>query len=256
MWEFLRRFDWLALAVLISFAGEQTIVIVPGLLKEPIVRYCYEGEKAEYKKEGIPSGATVTCREHWVDRNREYIDVASVAVTAIFTAFLGISTYWLWLATKRTADLAREEFIATHRPKIRVRAVQFTDAQRSKPGKYPVSFICRNEGETRAIIINLATAFIGSAVPARITNPPKFRNRKVSILLDVGAEITFTSASKMTLDDNVRSAIATDHWGEFFVGVISYLDGNEVARKIGFARKCDIFGMWKPHDDDEYEYSY
>jgi hypothetical protein len=62
------------------------------------------------------------------------------AYVALFTALLFFSTVALWLATRGllratrdTTELAREEFIATHRPKIRVHVAEFKHV----PDKYP-----------------------------------------------------------------------------------------------------------------------
>jgi hypothetical protein len=256
MWEFIRKFDWFALAVGLSFAGAQAIIIVPSLIKEPVVRYCYEGEEPEYKPEGIRLGITVSCRAHWVERNRDGVELSAAVVTAAFTVFLGISTYWLWLATRASVDLGREEFVATHRPKLRVRKVQLDEDERSKRGESVLSFICRNEGETAATITNVATAFIQSSVPSRITNPPELKSWSVKIRLAVGQDVRLETVDKIAMDGGIDLAIANGSWGQFFVGEITYSDDVGVSRKMGFARKCDEFYMWKPYDDEEYEYSY
>jgi hypothetical protein len=68
---------------------------------------------------------------------------------AIFTAVLAVSTIALWRATKRQIELAREEFISTHRPKLIVR--QFGLAAQPQHGDIlQVEFSIVNIGDSDA----------------------------------------------------------------------------------------------------------
>jgi hypothetical protein len=61
----------------------------------------------------------------------DFLQTYNGAVTAVATVFIGVFTYVLAIVTSRQArltkesiDLARKEFIATHRPRVIVRLIQ------------------------------------------------------------------------------------------------------------------------------------
>jgi hypothetical protein len=71
-------------------------------------------------------GRTKSCLGEFLIRDGE-------AITAFFTVVLGVSTIGLWASTwhlwgvtKDSVDLARKEFLSSHRPQIRIKHVQMT----------------------------------------------------------------------------------------------------------------------------------
>src|SRR6267154_4374112 len=65
----------------------------------------------------------VICEGAFVDANREAITAAATVAIAAFTLVLWLATSRQARLTAQTIALARDEFNATHRPRIRVRHV-------------------------------------------------------------------------------------------------------------------------------------
>jgi hypothetical protein len=72
-----------------------------------------------------------------------------------------VMAWFTWKLTD-SIKLEREEFIATHRPKIIVRAFRLNLEGVTIDHKYPVEFIYLNEGETPAHIKEIGTVLINS----------------------------------------------------------------------------------------------
>jgi hypothetical protein len=87
----------------------------------------------------------------------EFLDKYNGAVTAVATAFIAIFTIVLVFVTGRQArlttaalNLARQEFVATHRPRVIVRYIQGPFENEEGGQFYCVAFV--NIGANRAII--------------------------------------------------------------------------------------------------------
>ena len=96
--------------------------------------------------------------------------VASIAI-ALFTLTLKLSTDKLWKATNNALDVARREFIATHRPQLKVGAVSWDEPiDSSPPAQDPivVRFDVVNVGQSTARMISRYAGVI-------FTYPPRSR---------------------------------------------------------------------------------
>jgi hypothetical protein len=76
---------------------------------------------------------------------------ASFALFAIFTGSIWWSTHRLWVATKESLQLAKQQYEAAHRPRLRVRRIRLEPPETGNPVR--VSFEVVNIGDTNARII-------------------------------------------------------------------------------------------------------
>jgi hypothetical protein len=89
----------------------------------------------------------------------EALNYISPALTAIATAVVGAFTYTLWRATssqarvaQQTIDLARDEFLAAHRPELVVHSVRLLDPRAQSSDPLAVQFGIINAGTSAAMI--------------------------------------------------------------------------------------------------------
>jgi hypothetical protein len=162
-------------------------------------------------------------------------------------------------ATQNAVDLARQEFIATHRPRVVVRYIQ---------GPF------RNEDGYRFIWITIVNTGINDAVIEQFGADLALRRDEDDewetpgldadpktiepIVLTCGQRHVFTATAKSS--DATDQAIFRDTWDDHqlcAVGVVRYKDGNGVARHTGFFRVLADDGerfVLSPHDAEmEYQ---
>lgn len=184
------------------------------------------------------------------------------AVLTLFTGILGVSTILLWRETRASVRLAREEFVASHRPRIIVREVH--EPITYGPTMFAISFTLSNIGETRGTVIDCnvfgefayTPTFLDVPRPRKEPRIDPFPNVR-SIPLAAGESITmgFPFHGVMTNDFRIQK-LADPNELPFFVGRIVYVDDNQVRRNTVFRRRYDPatrrFRAW---DDPELEYA-
>jgi hypothetical protein len=199
---------------------------------------------------------------HWW---REIFDKPD-AYVALFTALLFVSTCALWWSTRRlvritsqTVTLAREEFTATHRPKIIIHVAEFKHI----PNNYPdetenragASILCFNVGESTAKNVEVrGEIFQGGGFSVDVQRP---------VVKEI-AEVQ--SGQKLRVEfksDWPATAIAAGPRQDrsfYLVGWIAYWDGNELRRETGFCFRAQFDSAhgdrWVSAGKPEYEYAY
>jgi hypothetical protein len=186
------------------------------------------------------------------------------AVTAVATIFIAAFTIVLALVTGRQArlsresiDLAREEFISTHRPKIIVYGLEFSgDLTEDKP--VPVGFRYVNSGDTNAEITGFGTTIV-RIIPPALPAGLEFRPQTMEPPIEVPSGM---HGFRLTIDTIGADQIASFEsvmYSENVIcaGYVLYRDGNGTRRQTGFCRQYDAAtGRWNAVQDPEYEYSY
>jgi len=186
-----------------------------------------------------------------------------VAITALATLAVAVFTGTLWWAAagqydllKDQIQLAREEFTATHRPKIIVHGM---DVKLAGDGEFRhVNFRYVNAGDTDAFVTLIASHILWtkySMVPAGI----EFRRHEV-----IKKPVPLPSGKNgfaITPDDiNFTSLVRSGRGGHdtaYCVGVVVYRDKNDIERRTGFCRRYDSEReRWLKADDEDYEYAY
>lgn len=174
----------------------------------------------------------------------EYRDAA----TALATVFIALFTFTLWQSTKgmmaatqKAVDLARQEFIATHRPRLIVRYIQ--GPFHNDEGHRFVWITIVNTGANNAMI----EAF-GADLALRRDDDDEWEAPGLDaglktiepIVLACGQRHVFTATAKTS--DATEQAIFRDASGDHqlcAVGMVRYKDVNGVARDTGFFRVLD-----------------
>ena len=201
-----------------------------------------------------------------------YVTIALVAVTtglAVYTALLWRATKRLAVDAKKTADrqametqqslaiakasadhtkesvdLARKEFISTHRPKIILRDAYCLDNEIDSP--IIVHYVLVNSGETPArIILSVLELKLIYGPGFGAETPPSIQNNQNDIgdlPLDPGEEVTrtYSGTRHWRTDDGSRFKSNYSYEGVFFYGHIIYEDLNGIKRHTAFWRKYDL----------------
>lgn len=185
-------------------------------------------------------------------------------IIAIFTVVLSISTICLWLDTKRLAEdaksqsadlkeslkLAREEFNATHRPKITVRYVKIDMKNPTADHKYSIEFGIVNVGDADAKIINICSRIIEGEGPWTYgSREVRFDESNISTHRLRPGTLHICSTIK-----DFPFGTKSNNW--FVVGCIRYEDGNGIKRQTGFVRRYKASKMtWEKYKYEEFEYA-
>jgi hypothetical protein len=195
---------------------------------------------------------------------RMHLDIVSALITAVATAFIARYTFTLkrstdnlWTSAKEQLDLAREEFISTHRPKIIIHAI---DVKRFPNGTNPevadkvdglgAILLCVNKGRSRAVNVEIrATTMASKSIPdAKIQRPIV----KTVDCLESGIKIW----TEVDTGRSIQEIVAFKQ-PIFFVGTIGYFDGNETRRETGFCYVFDLnSGSWKRTESEAHNYAY
>jgi hypothetical protein len=185
------------------------------------------------------------------------ITAIATAVMAFFTFTLARSTKKLWETTNKSVDLAREEFIATHRPKIIVRSFQITN--RDMPIGKPIGFIfiAQNIGETAAKIIEVRSGtFIQSAKTIIPTDLSFAFYEEFNVTLASGERELFPGNGGSSPEGEESMSVYAGNSALYCMGTIVYVDSIGTRRETGFCRR------YHPREDiwdiaeSEYEYAY
>jgi hypothetical protein len=176
---------------------------------------------------------------------------------AVFTLVLAAIGAWQGIQLKRTVDLAREEFIATHRPKIRIHVAEFKHIPDNYPdesqNKAAASLLCFNIGESVAKKVEVRGQFFcGSNFSVDVQRPVI----KEFEAIKSGEKFRVETASDWAAVD--VAAAPRQGIELYLVGTISYWDENELRRETAFCFRAQ-FGArdrWVSAEKPEYEYEY
>lgn len=197
------------------------------------------------------------------------------AVTAVATVLIGIFTLVLALVTGRqarltreTIEVARQEFISSHRPKIIVHSVEITHnsvPMRNEP-TVGASVVYFNVGDTPARIIEINAKIsmrplplqsgLGVGIGVRLAGLPVPKE-----LVESGHPNFVAVFSDQTLEQvrfAEKSSDGRDRDGGLVcIGMIAYEDGRRARHETGFCRRLETTTeRWVQMDHHEYEYSY
>jgi hypothetical protein len=180
--------------------------------------------------------------------------LATIAI-AWFTWTLKESTDRLWEAGADQLALSRDEFIAAHRPKIIIHAVDLkrfltvASAKDSGMDNLGAILLCVNKGRTSAVNIEIrATTMCSANIPdAKIQRPII----KTVESLDGGIKIW----TEIDTGRGIQELISFNY-PMYLIGTIAYFDQNENRRETGFGY---VFGPnrgWEEIDGKTYNYAY
>jgi hypothetical protein len=209
---------------------------------------------------------TVACGRVTAGQNDGAIAALATIVVAFFTFTLWRSTDKLWNETKTSIDLARSEFAATHRPRIRIKHVWLgSDIWSGEPAK--IDLVVVNAGAVTAIIRSYKFTIAVFHVSAHLPPRPIFENNLSADYRELPSgfslEIRDPTEGKIFSSQeiiNLQTFSKLLCWG-----AIEYEDSaHTIVRTTAFARVFertqDIPGMlgrpdrFRAIDDPDYEY--
>jgi hypothetical protein len=195
-----------------------------------------------------------------------WADIHNGLVTAFATVGIGIFTLTLWNTSRQqgriaqaSIDLARQEFIASHRPKIIVSGFQMQSDPELRIGeKVEFIFVARNVGDSPARVIEVRSAtFVlkeKAPIPSDITFPFK---EKFAITLVSQEHELFPGNGGSELEGNEPMEIFGGSKILLCMGTIVYLDESGTRRETGFCRRYRSRNQaWDTISDSQYEYAY
>ncbi|HUX54907.1 MAG TPA: hypothetical protein VMV56_10860 [Williamwhitmania sp.] len=192
-----------------------------------------------------------------------YLDIHVGAITAVattiiaaFTIALACSTKKLWGITKESVDLAREEFTASHRPRIILRNVSVINEN-----GYKIIYSLVNIGGSKATIVNswILTEFINPSMPIRnIRSAGHDDLGKVELQAgecrDFNCELVGDTSLFMRFGKNTLRFGENSNADLFFAGSVRYADNFNNIRDSFFRRKFEGGGFCRTNDAD-HEYA-
>jgi hypothetical protein len=225
------------------YAGAHSFTVpIPKPEQQDCLKAAHEAGKVNPQ---CPSRETV-----WERGMRDPVAYYTLWITW-FTGVLTILGLAQWFLTYRQINLAREEFLASHRPKIRVRAVGF-DAALTNKGQFAISFTCVNIGDSPCTITRASYIFTVAE------KPYPTRKKKLDVVehpkpihLAAGQPVVFKS--RIVSSDELTSLGGDwDAWG-----MIEYRDSSDVLRITGFWRRFSgSDSTFRTIDDPDFNYEY
>jgi hypothetical protein len=176
----------------------------------------------------------------------------------VFTTVLAASTVGLWHATWRSVTLGRDEFNATHRPKIIVHSLEHATIADDEE-RLGVTLTYVNIGATRGRIVEIGSTITttlsvprpGIDLPTRTLD--KWVNGGEWGIYAIDSDIRETAA----IIENMRKGRGYPAVEFLCIGYVRYEDATGTPRQTGFCRKFDASNrIWSRIETSDYEYAY
>lgn len=212
--------------------------------------------KAPPKAQEINASAPTTTKESVQDAAAETVAVYT-EVLAWFTGVLAIVGGSQGYLLYRQIRLARDEFHATHRPRIRVRRIVFDGYGPNALGPAFISVV--NVGEGRAQITGTAGGFYLRSSDGRWeSGRPAFDKFGVppEPVIAAGQLVSWMVSPTRNISVGEYGELATGGSRLWLVGEIRYRDDAGITRQTGFAWVCDRRTKEFSTQKDEESYNY
>jgi hypothetical protein len=189
-------------------------------------------------------------------------------LTALATVAVAIFTLTLWLTSWRqariaqeTIDLARSEFISTHRPKIIVHSVTLPlDFASVQSGMVIGAFVLYfNVGSTTARNIEIRARIMRSNFPIQsgIFVSDSVRARSQELRAGMKDYFQIHSEHLVSSERIVQEAAQRPEVSVICMGTIRYEDELGTLRETAFCQRFDaVAERWASAQSPEYEYAY
>jgi hypothetical protein len=187
------------------------------------------------------------------------------ALTALATIAVACFTGTLWWVAAGQydliadqIDLARKEFIATHRPRIVLHSLKISHRS-DESESAPIEFRYVNSGDSVGYVKEVGTKLVYQQEDM-LQSDLDFHVRIISPPMKIeSGEFGFSLTSDKSIPDLILSTDVsiTDYIKFFCAAYIVYTDDLGTVRQIGFCRQYDpATDRWMKVKDSEYEYSY
>lgn len=196
------------------------------------------------------------------------VSAIAAAVIAWFTVKLVRATTGMLNAageqarlTRESIDLARDEYLATHRPEIFIHTVEFAHDAMEHSEKTTVgaqiSYV--NKGRNSATIVEIRGRITNRTFPLQSGIMHWEQHVVPTEKILTGRRGYIRISSQIDPDfERIRQRSDTNPRGHVIcIGCIVYEDDRGVRRETGFCRRLDaIAERWVPIENSEYEYAY
>jgi hypothetical protein len=210
---------------------------------------CYEAAKKTGQKSD-------ECTSFWERATHDPI--------AFFTLILAVSTIGLWGATallyragERQFRLAREEFLSTHRPKIRIKAVFVMNQFVNYEEQIVIRVVCVNAGATDATLVSYG--IIPMVIPNGTPLPPDLKIPNIPVQSAIPSGIAISLQDYFyAITENEEVRMRREEANLYCLGYLHYLDGLGLSRLTSFCRRLVIEGSrgrFVATNDSDYEYA-
>lgn len=223
----------------------QNIPTKPPVVVEVIPTQSTNPEKTNITKQSDEKSTT-----DW----RFWFDVLLI----FFTGCLAVSTFLLWLSTHKLWKSTYKAFIATNRPRLRIRHIQFDGL--SKTDILPTWVYITNIGGSDAteIVFNAVFALRTGSIrtPPWIDNLPHSPGHGPSLLAPGDGRTPYEPSTKIDFNAGDYDKIMAGEKTLLIIGKVRYRDTNQTERETGFCWAYDpCTGEFsKPAKDDQYSY--
>jgi hypothetical protein len=164
---------------------------------------------------------------------------------ALFTVALAIGGLVQSVLIGQQIKLARDEFISTHRPKLRLRLLTMTLPEVGKPIEIKFSLV--NIGDTPATVIDIdiTLRLIGLLDVfkdnVRVKREDYIWNGKFPAGVDIAAGKSAPISGKAAVVEQAWAERSPYWWYErvMVAGVVIYTDDRGIKRQTGFYRRCE-----------------
>lgn len=158
------------------------------------------------------------------------------AFVALFTWALWRSTHRLQVVTSQTLNHLQREFVATHRPRLRIRQVSYVPDD-DKPS---VDFTIANVGDSTATILESSVKIwivpINDEWAGLPPYDPPTATPRTRVLRN-GDMIRWTETDSPGRFDLLIGDVANDRLHTVLLGYLVYADDTGIRRRVGFCRK-------------------
>lgn len=176
--------------------------------------------------------------------------------TIVVLLLQSLALAWTAYLTQGTLRLARQEFIAAHRPLITPYGfdIQFPEGEAAQ-----VHFRYVNKGESTAFVTGIGTKIViteTQKLEAGIDHIHQTIEPPIEVPVGMhGFRITPEKVDPLPII--FSDEVGVQHPRVVCVGYIMYRDANDFRRQTGFCRVYDsATHRWVKMDDEEYEYIY
>lgn len=206
---------------------------------------------------------------NWIHDPNNLTAISTVVIAA-FTVVLAWVGYCQARLIRKSIDLARTEFISTHRPIIRVRrvylsafAARFGADNISHDDEVEVEIVIANAGETNAHITDsrYRLYFFKTATPEDDSLFGEFPKRIIDtkLMLASGETKRLFVTSRAVMEapppgQRIMRQLAAEGWHMHIVGLFIYEDDSRTRRETGFLREWQRGGGFRKIEDSGYEY--
>jgi len=254
----LKRFlSWGALAISI-------VLLLSIATQSGSYKACQVDHEKSYGKLELPlifevAETFVVCEGVAGDANGDLLTALATIAVAAFTLTLWLTSKEQGRLTQQSIDLARAEFVASHRPVIKVRGFRWDGDDLSGDSEHAVQFEYINVGGSAAVVKEIGAVLAFTAKPDASSKPPevpKFSILKIEPPISLQSGERELGATDTFPWDSNELRLARDRAGYIYcIGYIVYSDANQVERRTGFCRRFNFPTVrWEIADDDEYEY--